>query len=602
MAVEKIQLDNELAHAAAKGGAFLFSPVGERRVFCPELFSEEQRSFYKTALEFAMKRVLPQSEAIEAKRPGVLPGLLKEAGGLGILMVDIPEAYGGLSGDIVTSALVAESQAVQGSWTVSFGAHVSIGTLPIVFFGTDAQKKKFLPKSATGEWLFAYALSEAGSGSDALGAKTRADLSPDGKHYILNGSKQWITNAGFADVFTVFAKVSGDRFTAFIVEKGTLGFSVGREEHKLGLRGSSTCPLIFEDARVPVENVLGEVGKGHKIAFNILNMGRFKLSVGSAGAMKNTLGLGAKYALDRKAFGHPISDFALVREKLARGAATAYAAESMGYRVAGSIEEALAHVSDGSKNHAFDMMRALEAFAVECSICKVMSSEALHNLSDEVLQIHGGYGYVEDFPIERVFRDQRVNRIYEGTNEINRMLIPGMILKRAMKGELPLMEAAANLDEEIADPARLLPNAQGRLVPERRLTEGVKRSFLLAARAAVAKFGTAIDERQEVLAALADIAIDAYALDSMIARTLQRNGDPQAGLRDALCRFFAAEARDRVHKRTRDALAGSLAGDELSGALRGLDVLLPYVPQDPAALREAIVPAVLEASGYPFSY
>ena len=599
MAVQTKHLEAELAAAAARGGAFLFAPVGTRDIFTPEKLSDEQRAMYQTGRDFAAQKILPRALELEHKAPGLLPALIREAGEVGLLMVDIPEAYGGLGADIVTSMLVSESQSVNGSWAVSAGAHSGIGTLPIVFFGSDAQKAKYLPKSATGEWIFAYALSEASSGSDALGAKTRADLSPDGRHWVLNGSKQWITNAGIADVFIVFAKVSGDKFTAFIVEKGTPGFSVGREEHKLGLRGSSTCPLVFEDAQVPVENLLGEIGKGHKIAFNILNIGRLKLGAAGSAGTKGTLFLATKYAVDRKAFGKSIAEFGLIREKLAYNAAVAYAVETVAYRAAGVIHEALERAHN-ARNSASEIMGAIEEYAVEASINKVFGSEQLHFMADEALQVHGGYGFVEDYEIERLYRDERVNRIFEGTNEINRMLIPGMIFKRAMKGQLPLMEAAANLDEEIADPSRLLPSDEGRLAPERRLAEGAKRCFILAARAAAAKFGLELDQKQEVLAALADLAIEAYALDSILARTLQATD--KLPLRDALCRLFASRSRERLHVRTREALAGCLEGEALASAIKAVDVLLPYTPQDPAALREAVMPAVLEAGGYPFNF
>ncbi len=439
----------------SRGGDFLFAPVGSAPFMTPERFSEEQRQFFTTGADFVRRDVLPAADRIEQKDNPLLRELLGKAGELGLLGVDIPEELGGLGLDKTTSMLVAESQGGYGSWAATFGAHTGIGTLPIVFFGTPEQKAKYLPDLASGRKVAAYALSEAGSGSDALGAKTVARLAPDGKHYLVNGGKMWITNGGFADVYVVFLKIDGTKFTAMIVERGTPGFTQGREEHKLGIRGSSTTPLIFEDCKVPTGNVLGEIGKGHKIAFNILNVGRLKLAAFGVGGMKYVLQGGVDYAAQRKQFGRPIAGFGLVREKLARAAAYIYAAEAMTYRAAGAIDAAIAQ-SDGSPAK---VMEAIEEYAIEASILKVTGSEWLFHTIDEVLQIHGGNGFVEDYPIERAYRDNRVNRIFEGTNEINRLLIPGMIFKRAVKGAVPLMAAVQQLDEELTDPRHLPPSA-----------------------------------------------------------------------------------------------------------------------------------------------
>jgi alkylation response protein AidB-like acyl-CoA dehydrogenase len=420
----------------ARGGSFLFEPVGARPFMTPERFSETQRQFHATGQDFARKEVTPRAAALEKKDNALLRELLAKAGDLGLLGVDVPEEYGGLALDKTTSMLVAESQSADyGGWSTTFGAHVGIGTLPIVFFGTPEQKAKYLPDLASGRKVAAYALSEAGSGSDALGARTVGKLSPDGKHYVVNGGKMWITNGGFADVYVVFLQLQPGGFTALIVERGTPGFSSGREEHKLGIRGSSTTPLIFEDARIPVENVLGEIGKGHKIAFNILNVGRLKLAAFAVGGMKSALRGGIEYAAQRKQFGKPIVSFGLIREKLAQAAAQIYAAESMTYRAAGAIDDAIASASGGDAigeaKDARAVMAGIEEYAVEASIMKVAGSEMLFHIIDEMLQIHGGNGFVEDYPIERAYRDNRVNRIFEGTNEINRLLIPGMVFKRA---------------------------------------------------------------------------------------------------------------------------------------------------------------------------
>jgi alkylation response protein AidB-like acyl-CoA dehydrogenase len=586
--------------APQRGGSFLFNPVGARRFMTPEKFTAEQRQFFKTGDEFVHREVVPKIGQLEAKDNALLRSLIARAGELGLTAVDIAEEHGGLSLDKVTSMLVAESQSAYGAWATTFGAHTGIGSLPIVFFGTPEQKAKYLPDLASGKKVAAYALSEAGSGSDALGAKTVARLSDDGTHYIVNGGKMWITNGGFADVYVVFLKIDGDKFTALIVERGTPGFTQGREEHKLGIRGSSTTPLIFEDARVPVENVLGEIGKGHKIAFNILNVGRLKLAAFAVGGMKWALKTGAEYAAQRKQFGKRIAEFGLVREKLARAAAQIYANESMTYRAAGAIDEAIAGVAD-----ARSVMGAIEEYAIEASIMKVTGSEWLFQIIDEMLQIHGGNGFVDDYPIERAYRDNRVNRIFEGTNEINRLLIPGMIFKRAMKGEMPLMDAVAQLDEELADP-RHFPAPVGRLAAERRGAEMAKRQFVLAAKWA-ATLGPALEQRQEVLAALADCAIEIYAMDSILGRTLESGDEPdpkasEVELRDALRRFFCMESRERAYDRARTALCGTVPAAEIEAQLEQLARVHKYTPVNSAEAREQIVPAVLESLGYPLRY
>ena len=578
----------------SRGGSFLFQPVGARPFVTPEKFTAEQREFWRTGDEFLRGEVLPKADQIEQKDNALLRALIGKAGELGLLGVDIAEEHGGLSLDKVTSMLVAESQAGgYAAWATTFGAHTGIGSLPIVFFGTPEQKARYLPDLAAGRKVAAYALSEAGSGSDALGARTVAKLSADGKHYIVNGGKMWITNGGFADVYVVFLKIDGTQFTAMIIERGTPGFTVGREEHKLGIRGSSTTPLIFEDARVPVENVLGEIGKGHKIAFNILNVGRLKLAAFAIGGMKSSLAGGASYAAQRKQFGKSIAEFGLVREKLARAAAQIYANESMTYRASGAIDEAI-----GTHTDARSVMAAIEEYAIEASIMKVSGSEWMFQIIDEMLQIHGGNGFVTDYPNERAYRDNRVNRIFEGTNEINRLLIPGMIFKRAMKGEMPLMEAVSRLDEELSDP-RHFPAPVGRLAAERRGAEMAKRELLFAAKWA-ATLGPALEQRQEVLAALADCAIEVYAMDSILGRTLATDDKPE--LRDALCKFFCMESRERAFDRARTALCAVVPAGEVDEQLAQLARLHRYTPVNSAEVREQIAPAVLEAGGYPLAY
>ncbi|HTL31324.1 MAG TPA: acyl-CoA dehydrogenase family protein, partial [Tepidisphaeraceae bacterium] len=417
------------------GGSFLLEERDLNDVFTPEDFTEEHKQIAATTEEFANNEIVPNADRVEKKEFALTRELLKKASELGITSVDVPEAYGGMEMDKVSSAIIADRIAKSGSFVVAFGGHVGIGTLPIVYFGTDAQKQKYLPKLASGEWIGAYALSESSSGSDALNCRTKAVLSPDGKHYVLNGEKMWITNAGFADVFIVFAKVDGEKFTAFIIERGFPGFTVGAEEHKMGIRGSSTCPLILNDCQVPVENLLGDIGKGHIIAFNILNVGRFKLGAGCVGGARNSLQHAIQYAKQRKAFTKTIADFGLIREKIAQMAAEIYVGESAVYRTVGMMDVALGEIDKHSPDAAKEIRKAIEEYAVECSVIKVWGSEMLDRTVDETVQIYGGYGFVEEYPAERAYRDSRVNRIFEGTNEINRLIITGWLLKRAMSGQ-----------------------------------------------------------------------------------------------------------------------------------------------------------------------
>ncbi len=587
------------------GGGFLLAPAGSERIKTPDDFTDEQRAFVQTAERFAAERVLANAERIERKDFGLLRQLLREAGELGFLGIDVPEEYGGLSQDLTSSMLVAEAMSKNGSWSVTFGAQAGIGTLPIVYFGTAAQKRRYLPGLVSGELVAAYALTEASSGSDALGARTRAVLAPDGRHWVLNGAKQWITNAGFADVFIVFAKIDGEKFSAFIVEKGTPGFSVGPEEHKMGIRGSSTCPLVFEDARIPVENLLGEPGKGHRIAFNILNIGRLKLGVDCVGGCRGAIQLAVEYARERKAFGHPITDFGLIREKLARMVAVVYAGEAMSYRTTGLIVDriALSAAPRGTPEHDRDVIAAVEEYNVEASILKVFGSEALSQVVDEALQIHGGYGFVEEYPIERAYRDNRVNRIFEGTNEINRMLIPGTILKRAAKGQFPLLELARTVGEAAAR-GEVPPAGGGPLARQRRMAELNKCLMVHAMQAAVETFGPGLSERQEVLGALADVAIEAYAVDSAVSRALQ---SAEGGRVDpavlACVELYALESHERAYAHAKRAIRATVA--EAPACRDRLAKLRRFFDEDPAdltSLRETIVARALEAGRYPLGW
>lgn len=584
------------------GGAFLLEEVGSQRIMTPEQFTEDHRLYLKTAMQFSREQVLPQAERIESKDNALLRELLRRAGELGLLMIDIPEAYGGLGLDKTTSMLITEAMSIMGSWSVTFSAHTGIGTLPIVWFGNEEQKAKYLPKLATGEWVAAYALTEQGSGSDALGAKTKAVLSPDGKHYVLNGSKLYITNAAFADVFVVFAKVDGDKFTGFIVEKDTPGFTVGPEEHKMGIRGSSTCPLYFEDARVPVENVLGEIGRGHKIAFNILNYGRLKLGAGVTGGMKIQLENALRFAQERKQFGAPVVSFPLMREKFARMATVIYANESMTYRTAGLVDGKLAGYERQAKDYDAHVIAAIEEYAIESSIMKVFGSEAIGQLVDDAVQIHGGAGYIEEYPVERAYRDARINRIFEGTNEINRMLITGLLLKRAVKGQLPLMAVAQSVEDELAHGGVPRARREDALAEEERAAECLKRMALYGLKVAAETFGTELDQHQEVLAGLSDVVMDAFALDSMVTRTRQSasNGALDA-TRVAMARLYGMEAMARSFERTRRAMCASAKGEALQQHLKRVAPLQLFTPYNPTELREQIVTAVEKAGGYPLS-
>jgi alkylation response protein AidB-like acyl-CoA dehydrogenase len=583
----------------ASGGSFLLEPVGARPILTPEHFTDDQRAMHKAAADFMAHEVLPRTKDIEVQKPGVVPNLIRKAGEVGLLSLEIPEEFGGLGMDVATSMLVGEVIARHGSFSVSLGAHVGIGTLPIVYFGNDKQREKYLPKLNTGELIAAYALTEPTSGSDALGAKTRAVLNPEGTHYVLNGSKQWITNAGFADVFIVFAKVDGEKFTGFIVERGTPGFSIGNEEHKMGIRGSSTCQLTFEDAPVPKENVLGEIGKGHKIAFNILNHGRLKLGVGSNGGSKHILGTAIAYGKARKAFGHAITDFGLIREKIGEMADRIFVSESMGYNICGMIDE-LHHALD-PKDPDFDKKRfnVLEEFNIESSILKVYGTEASGFVADQAVQIHGGYGYSEEYAVERAYRDVRINRIFEGTNEVNRMLIPGTLLKRGMQGKLLLMDSFGLLGSEIEE-GKLLPPEDARFLGvERRVAEACKRQALFALQQSAMRYMQEIEKEQEILALIADLCIDVFGMVSSITRATQMHEAKHqlAGFAEKMTKLFVAQANARVAAVARQVIVEAAPGD----AQKVQTVQKLGLPYDTSliTLRREIADVVIEKEAYP---
>jgi len=590
------------------GGAFLIMDATPAECFFPEDFTDEHRQIAQTTLDFAMNEVLPQSEAIEAKDFALTRRLVREASDLGLASVDIPEEYGGLEMDKVTSAIIAENIAKQGSFCVIFSAHVGIGTLPIVWYGTPEQKQKYLPKLGSGEFIGAYALSESTSGSDAMNARTRAVLSADGSTYTLNGEKMWITNAGMADIFTVFAKClagagkdggSGEeKLTAFLVEKGTPGFTVGHEEHKLGIRGSSTCPLILADCKIPATNLLGEVGKGHRIAFNILNIGRYKLGATVVGASKLALNQAIQYAKERKAFGKPICEFGLIQEKLANCAAGIFAGEALCYRTIGMIDAALAGVA---KNDHAEIQKRIEDYAVECSIVKVWASELYDMVSDEVVQIFAGYGYVEEYPAERHYRDSRINRIFEGTNEINRLIISGWMIKSAISGKLALMPAIKGLMDEVMAGPVAKQDREGPLAAELDLLASAKKLTLFAAGAATQRFSTALADQQEVMAALADMITETFTMESALLRAEKIAAKSPAGatpIAVTLARLYAAKAMDVVELAARKVIAGAAEGDMLRTQMAIVRRLAKHDPADTIQLRREVAAHVVKAGKY----
>jgi len=591
--------DTQTPVLAARGGSFLIEERRVEEVFTPEDFSEEQRMIGDTAAEFMEKEMVPRLPEILALNYDATRSVLRKAGELGLLGVEIPEEYGGLGLDKVSGCLVSEKSARDGSFAVSFMGHTGIGTLPILYFGTEEQKKKYLPRFAAGEWISSYSLSESSSASDAMNAKARAVLSPDGQSWILNGEKMWLSNAGFADVYITFAKVDGEHFTAFIIDKGSPGVSLGPEEKKTGIKGSSTRPLIFADAVIPRENLLGEIGKGHKIAFNTLNIGRFKLGAGCTGGAKGALRVAVGYGRGRTAFGHPITDFGLVKHKLGEMAILIYVAEAMVYRTAGMIDRNLAGVTQ-----AAEALPRIEEYDVECSMIKVWCSEMLDYAVDETVQVFGGAGFVEDYPAERYWRDARVNRIFEGTNEINRLLVPGRLVRRALKtqGGLPLFDKATALMGEVASPAAAPASEDGFLGAESRMLAGAKKVALMCLGLAAQRFGTELTEQQEVLGHFADIAMETYALESALLRTKKKAGTRGAEasrLPAAAVSCFAQDALDRVEVSARRLLSALADGEPLRTYVSALRQFTKRDLANTVALRRQVAEATVEHGGYP---
>jgi alkylation response protein AidB-like acyl-CoA dehydrogenase len=585
------------------GGQFLLEDTAPADVFTPEDFDETQRMIADTVREFVERSVLPHREELEFhKKVELGPSLLREAGEAGILSVDIPEAYGGMGADKATTMLVTERIAWSGSFSTTHGAQTGIGTLPILYFGTKEQKEQYLPKLATGEIVGAYALSEPGSGSDALSARTSAVLNKEKTHYLLNGTKQYITNAGFADVFILFAKVDGEQFTAFIVDRDTPGLSFGPEERKMGIRGSSTRAMILEDVKVPVDHVVGEIGRGHVVAFNILNVGRFKLGAGTLGGCKVTLEHAVPYVKQRHQFGQPLSDFGLIRAKIADIAARTFVAESMVYRTAGLMDRAIAMLDPAAGDFHRQTIDKVEEFTIECSMIKVFSSESLALAAEEGLQMLGGYGFCEDYPLEQIYRDERINRIFEGTNEINRMLIPGMILKKALKKELPFFSAAKQVAEELLGPPAFEEAGEpGFLEEESKLVAAMKKACVAALGFAAQKHGEHIKDQQEILSDTADMVMETYACGSGVLRArkqAERGGEESARLMADMVTLYVHDAMDRVARWGRNVLAQSAEGDELRTMMAGLRRLGKHVPVNRAKLHDAIAARVIEADGY----
>jgi alkylation response protein AidB-like acyl-CoA dehydrogenase len=583
-----------------RGGAWLIEDEpGE--IFTPERLSDEQRLMARTALDFTLQDVLPQLDKLEAKDWALARRLIQRCGELGLLGTDVPEAYGGVDLDKVSSIVVAEGIARAASFGTAFGAMTSLTIMPLLCFGTESQKDRYLSGLVSGEIVGAYALSESGSGSDALSAKTRATRQPDGS-FVLTGEKMWITNNAFADLYIVFAKVDGEHFTAFIVEKTFPGVSHGKEEHKLGLHGSSTCPLILQDVRVPAENLLGEVGKGHRVAFNVLNYGRFKLGAMMTGGAKGVIVEATTYAATRKQFGKPIASFGAIKYKLAEMTTRLYAIESLLVRTAGAIDEVMAHRGSSEGAGGIGQLAAVEEFAIEASIAKVAGSEMLHYIVDENVQIHGGNGYVEDYPAERHYRDTRINRIFEGTNEINRLLIPGMLMRRAIKGENGLIAAAKQLQDEIMSPSMESPG-DDLLDAERFAVRGFKKVALMLLGTAMQTYGDKVSDEQEILSWTADVLMDTFAAESVVLRAAQAEAmrHPTASLQVDAARLFVSDAALRVESAARQALAGMADGDTLRVLLAALRRLLKVSPVNTVEIRRRLADAAVEKRGYVFA-
>jgi alkylation response protein AidB-like acyl-CoA dehydrogenase len=586
-----------------KGAEYLVTEAGKDDVFTPEDFNDEQRQIGDTTEQFVLNEVVPYREQIEHQDLPLTVELMKKCGELGLLMIDAPEEYGGLELDKATSMLVAEKLAPAGSLLCTYSAHTGIGTLPLIYYGTKEQKEKYLGKIISGEWIAAYCLTEPGSGSDALGAAATATLSADGKHYILNGTKQFITNGGIANLYTVFAKIDKQHFTGFLVERTTEGLSVGPEEKKMGVKGSSTTQIILEDAKIPVENLLGEIGKGHKIAFNVLNVGRFKLGAAVTGAAKESLTTGIKYANERKAFGVTIGTFGAIQEKIADMSAAIFASESVVYRLAGLIDDRIATLPKGTPDYYETYQQGIEEYSIECAIAKVFCSEVLAQVVDEVVQIHGGYGFIQEYPAEGYYRDERINRIWEGTSEINRLLISGTILRRAMKGEIPLQKEAMKAFESLMTPSFDEIDDTVPFAAEKALIANLKKAFLVVAGTGAQKFLATIKDEQEILLAAADVAINIFAIESAVLRAekiLPSLSDNKRAAVTAAVKSFTFEAAERTATAARKAAFYIEEGDNLTMILAGIRRFTKYDATGLLQAKRLLANACIEAERYIF--
>jgi len=588
---------------SVKGGEWLIKENNAFDIFTAEDFSEEQLMILDMCLQFLKTEIYPNVERIDKLEPGLMPSLMEKAGELGLLSASVPEDLGGLGKDFVTSTLVSEGLGGGYSFSVAMSAHAGIGTLPILYFGTEEQKKKYIPKLATGEWKGSYGLTEPGSGSDALGAKTTATLSEDGKYYLLNGQKIWITNGGFADVYTVFAKVDGDKFTAFIVERDFEGFTRGPEEHKMGIKGSSTVQLYFQDCKVPVENVLGEIGRGHIIAFNILNIGRLKLAAAAMGGAKLALSNSIEYAKTREQFKTPIARFGAIKHKLAEMAIKTFADESALYRTAKWIDEKEAELLAEGKPFNEALLGAAEEFAIECAILKVHGSEVLDFVVDEGVQIHGGVGFSDEYNISRAYRDSRVNRIYEGTNEINRLLTVDMMLKRAMKGKLDLMGPAMNVQKELMSVPEFGNGEESAFSKEKKIIANLKKCILMVAGAAVQKLMNDLSTEEEIIMNIADMAIETFVSESTLLRVIKladKKGEENVKEQIAMMRCYLNDAVDKIAKAGKEAINAFASGDEQKMMLLGLKRFTKTEPFNSKDARRLIADKLVEEGKYCF--
>jgi alkylation response protein AidB-like acyl-CoA dehydrogenase len=577
-----------------QGGSFLLTGTTPEEIYSPEDFTQEHYAIARTTEEFWNKEVAPNVDGIQHQEPGLAISILRKSAQLGLTGVILPERFGGMEMDLTSMMIVAEGVSKDGSYSGWHGAHTGIGTLPLLMFGNEEQKQRYLPKLASAEMVAAYCLSEPQAGSDALAARTRADLSSDGKHYILNGQKMWITNGGGADLYTIFAKVGGEKFTAFLVERSYPGVQPGAEEKKMGIKGSSTTAIYLDNVHVPVENVLGEIGHGHIIAFNILNLGRLKLGPFAIGGSKEVLRVSLKYAKERKAFGKSIAEFGMIQHKLAEMAIRIYACETTSYRVVGLIENEMEGFSWNNPNAAQMMLKSVEEYAAECSYIKIFASEMLDYVVDEGVQIHGGYGYHQDYAVERAYRDSRINRIFEGTNEINRLLATGMLLKRAQRGTLPLVEAVKKLQAEILGGPTLSGNGD----ENTKLVENAKKVALFALGIAFQKYMTALEDQQEILASITDVAMNTFAMESVLLRTQKLAKLGKGEIAGEMCSVFLREAMETIESAARNVLAASSEGDALRTNLAVLKRFTKFEPVNAVEARRKIAARLLAADRY----